>query len=94
MSIQTTISRGILLLILGGLILMLYSYANHKSSEAEPIVRETYECLAAICRTLPGAGDVCVFQKPRITRISIIDDGGAKTIRFTPTNDRCTDGSD
>lgn len=94
MSTQTVISRGILLLIIGGLVVTLYVYANHTNSEAEPVVREYNECIAAICNALPGAGDVCIFQKPRITRVSIIDDGGAKTVRFTPTNDRCTNGSD
>lgn len=75
-----------------GLFWALFLTASNR--EPDPIVRELFECVSAVCRDLPGAGDVCVLQKPRITKISIIDKDGAKTVRFTPTNDRCVNGSD
>lgn len=92
MSTQTLTRRLFILALFIGLFAAFWLAS--KNHEPDPVVRESYECVASICRVLTGAGDVCVVQKPRITKISIIDKDGAKTVRFTPTNDRCVNGSD
>ena len=89
---QTSVSRALLLILFMGIMYAFYVGSN--SHEPDPVVRESYECIVKICSALPGAGDACTVQKARITKITFIDDGGAKTVRFTPTNDRCANGSD
>lgn len=80
-----------LILFMGVVYAFIVSANTH---EPDPVVRETFECVSRICNALPGAGDACTVQKPRITKIIISDYDGAKTVRFMPTNDRCADGSD
>ncbi len=90
---RNTISKLFILAIAGVLVWAVLSF-NWNRAEALT-VRETYECVAKICNDLPGAGEACtVIKQPKITKITISDYEGAVTVRFTPTTDRCADGSD
>lgn len=86
-----TISRAILLVILGLVVVSFFWAAQN--DEGDPVVREYYDCIEAVCRKLDGAGDVCAVQKPRMTKITITDNDGVKTITFSTTTDRCENGS-
>lgn len=89
---RSTISKVIILSIV---VVMVWSLASFNWNRPnKPTVRESYECIVKICSDLPGAGDACLVQKPKITKIIISEFEGAVTVQFTPTTDRCADGSD
>lgn len=89
---RSTISKGIILCIVAVLLWSVMSFNWGRPPKST--VRETYECIVKICSDLPGAGDACLIQKPKITKITISEFENAVTVQFTPTTDRCADGSD
>lgn len=89
---QTRISKWIVLALIG---VMFYIFIlSLQREKEEEVVTEIHACVTSVCYELEGAGLACSIQKPRITKITISRFEGAVTYRFTPTTDRCADGSD
>ena len=84
------------IIIVGIAVALLATLLSYNWDQLErPTVKESYECVAKICSDLPGAGEACtILKQPKITKITLSDYEGAVTVRFTPTTDRCADGSD
>ena len=80
-------SRVIVLGILACLVFAFFRYSSN--TKPNPVVREYYDCIKAVCTTLPGAEDVCVFAEARMSKITIVAEPQGKVIKISPSNDRC-----
>lgn len=80
-------SRIIVLAILACLVFAFFRYSGN--AKPNPVVREYYDCIKAVCTTLPGAGDACVLSEPRMAKITIVAEPQGKVIKISPSNDRC-----
>lgn len=80
-------SRVIVLGILACLVFAFFRYSSN--TKPNPVVREYYDCIKAVCTTLQGAGDVCVFAEARMSKITIVAEPQGKVIKISPSNDRC-----
>lgn len=81
------ISRAVLLLLIVGLLMAFLKFTSLK--KPSPVIREYYDCISAICTTLNGAGEACIYQDPRMAKVTIVAETAGKVIKIRPSTDRC-----
>ena len=87
---HTKIGKAVILVLIVGLAAAFF--VNLKSATTSNVVREYVECVNSICKDLLGVGLQCDYQKPVMTRVTVVNTGAGTQVQFKSTGDRCDNG--
>lgn len=90
-SVQTNVSRAILLGLLAVVVVVAWTYGG-PASNRESVKYSTLACVQSVCIENKTTGNQCTVSDPKISEILIESDpnnSNIRNIRVIPSDDRC-----